>query len=72
MSAIQFRAWPLQPRRFSAQLTFFSTQDRNPGQQLNVDLRSPFLSLKKFFEIKPVDKWEWSIPSSAAKDSGAT
>jgi peptidoglycan/LPS O-acetylase OafA/YrhL len=31
-------AWLLQPGRFSAHLTFFSTQDRNVGQRLHADL----------------------------------
>jgi peptidoglycan/LPS O-acetylase OafA/YrhL len=35
-------------------------------------LEKPFLSLKKFFEIRPASKWESSIPSPAANDSGTT
>jgi len=35
-------------------------------------LEKPFLSLKKFFEIKPVGKWESIVPTPAAKDSGTT
>jgi peptidoglycan/LPS O-acetylase OafA/YrhL len=35
-------------------------------------LEKPFLGLKKFFEGKPNSKWESSVPSAAAKDSGTT
>jgi peptidoglycan/LPS O-acetylase OafA/YrhL len=35
-------------------------------------LEKPFLNLKRFFEIKPVGKWEANVPSPAAKDSGIT
>jgi peptidoglycan/LPS O-acetylase OafA/YrhL len=34
-------------------------------------LEKPFLKLKKFFEIKPDDRWQSRVPSPAAKDSGA-
>ena len=35
-------------------------------------LEKPFLSLKKFFEVKPIGNWESNVPSPAVKDSGAT
>jgi peptidoglycan/LPS O-acetylase OafA/YrhL len=35
-------------------------------------LEKPFLSLNRFFAIRATGKWESSVPSPAAEDSGTT